>query len=206
MPQWNAFFAQAEFDQGGPANYCDTNYTVANPSFSGIPSGQYNIPGTLYWYIDSAGRLLLFRYVQITASTFPTLTVGPVYWKTNTFQVVSPLSGDAISAPGSGNGLNSCAGILLNTSATDLSGVWIQVGGYLGADSDTGFGTGLPYDSIQSGTLANDQTVVPYAGTSLFAVVNAGTAPTYNTFIGTVLTTVTAGEYFDVLLKLVNIV
>lgn len=93
-----------------------------------VTLGARNPLGAAVWSSDSSGRLRKYRYVKLSGTGTPSTSncPGVVYWKDNTYQVVTPTMSEAVF-----NALNSVAGILLNTAATNLNYVFIQVAGYL---------------------------------------------------------------------------
>lgn len=178
VPQISAFPAST-----GPANYAK----APDPT---QPFDNQDCPlGTVAAYRDGQGRVLLFKYVQLNSTTFPTLAIGPVYYKDETQQIVTTNESEAVA------GINSLAGILLSLSAANLDFIWIQISGYLGANSDAGFGSGPLAPS--SGVTKGDQ-VVGAAGQQVLADVAAGTAPGYRS-AGIVLTTAASTVAFDLL-------
>lgn len=125
-------------------DYTGSIFTVndlyqANPPFSGYPypNGARNQPGvaryntfvptgstTPYWV-----KLRYVRYNPTALVTFTANQLPPVYWKDNTFTVVTPTASEGTM------GVNGIAGVLLNTTTTsaNLTGNWtlIAVGGYM---------------------------------------------------------------------------
>lgn len=171
----------------GPANYAEDVFDTENPTLL-----SPNPPlGTVSSYIDSKGRALLFKLVKLDSTTFPaSLLTGPVYYKDETQQVVTTNESEAVA------GENSYAGMLLNLSAANGQLVWIQVGGYLGSDSDAGFGA----QPVSTAAFAVGETVVGASGQQVMAVVASGTAPTYRP-IGIVVKAAAAGsDPFDIVL------
>jgi hypothetical protein len=106
---------------------------VATPPFSGYPypNGARMQPGRAIYYtlLTSAGTYYWqkYRYVRYNPTAAVTLVanqIPPVYWKDNTFTVVTPTASEGLL------GLNGIAGALVNTSL--VAGDWglIQVAGY----------------------------------------------------------------------------
>ena len=96
-------------------------------------NGAKNPPGAAFYLADSAGRVNKYRYVRLNPGTPPgSYIVGPVYWKDNTFTIVTTTLANALTAEAS-----SFAGILLRAEATPalMTGNWviIQVRGFLAA-------------------------------------------------------------------------
>jgi hypothetical protein len=104
----------------------------ATPPFSGYPypNGARMQPGRAVYYTLISGANYYwqkFRYVRYNPTAAVSLVTGqlpPVYWKDNTFTVVTPTSSEGLL------GLNGIAGALLNMSV--VSGDWtlVQVAGY----------------------------------------------------------------------------
>jgi len=102
--------------------------------------------GTRFYQTDSSNRLLKYRYVRYNPTAAVTLTAGTnvpgvVYWKDNTFTIVTPTASEGVSTK-----LNQVAGYLLNASATAGNYVCIQVAGYL---SSAVVGGGTAIDDLQ---------------------------------------------------------
>jgi hypothetical protein len=119
-----------EIFTGNPATVNDPYTTV--PSASGIlNNGARMTPGTRFYQTDSSGRLLKYRYVRYNPTAAVSLVLGTnvpgvVYWKDNTFTVVTPTASEGVT-----NKINQVAGYLLNANATAGNFVCIQVAGYL---------------------------------------------------------------------------
>lgn len=128
--------------------------------------------GVIVDSLDSSNRILMYKYVQLTSTAVPTLIVGPVYYTTNTFTIVTPVSTEG------GFGVNGIAGILLNASATYNNYVWIQVYGYLAS-------------IVVAASTAIGDSLIGTAGNQLTARVAANTAPT-NTVVAMALTAVSS--------------
>lgn len=120
--------------------------TVNDPFIAGsLGQGQFGSPlgarnpvgmaayvsdGTLTNPVTGTGRRWKVRYVRMNATTFnPTPVIGPVYWKDNTFQVVTTLASEAPAT------LNGCAGFLLNVNVTNGNYCFILVAGFIGASN-----------------------------------------------------------------------
>ena len=104
--------------------------TVNDPFDTTKPNnGARNNPGVAEYVSDGTitGRRWKVRYVRLNSTTTATLIVGPVYWKDNTFQVVTIQSSEAIG------GINNLAGILLNANATNGNWVFVLAAGFIGA-------------------------------------------------------------------------
>lgn len=149
----NSFIETAQISTGNPA--------TVNDKFD---STQFNnnaqtTPGASFITNDSSGRFYKWRYVRLNSTTFPTLVVGPVYWKDNTRTVVTTLLSEAIA------GANSVAGFLLNTSATNGNWVCILVNGW------------IHNAPVPASTAAGD-VLVGATGQQTLARVASGTAPT----------------------------
>lgn len=104
---------------GNPATVNDAYDTTK------FNNGAKMTPGAAVYQVDASGRVLKYRYVRLNCTAAPTFIVGPVFWKDNTFTVVTALSTEAIM------GQNGMAGVLVNASATNGNWVLIQVAGYL---------------------------------------------------------------------------
>lgn len=106
--------------------------TVNDPfNAAAFNNGARMAPGTRIYQTDSSGRLLKYRYVRYNPTAAVTLTAntnvpGVVYWKDNTFTVVTPTASEGITTK-----INQIAGYLLNANATAGNFVFIQVAGYL---------------------------------------------------------------------------
>jgi len=110
----------------------------ATPPFTGYPypNGARLQPGRAVYYTYQASsvsqpywmKLRYVRYNPTAAVTFTTGQLPPVYWKDNTFTVVTPTETEGLL------GLNGIAGALLNvtTTSANLTGNWtfICVAGY----------------------------------------------------------------------------
>ena len=163
MAYGSLFIPTAELD-AGPATYEDS-YDTLKPM-----NGARNPLGTRFCYQDSSYRNIIVAYVRLNCTTPPaSFIVGPVYWKDNTFTIVTATPGDI-----TGFSRNLVAGILLNTTITNGSFTWIVVSGYVGASSDTGWGVALP---CPNSTLIGDG-VISGTGNQSVALAPAGT-PTY---------------------------
>jgi hypothetical protein len=110
----------------------------------------------------------------------PTPVIGPVYWKDNTFQVVTTLASEAPAT------LNGCAGFLLNVNVTNGNYCFILVAGFIGVAN-------LGAVAIGTAGIAAGGLVYAFAGQQLTsAVAPAGTRGTTSE-IGTLMTAVAAG-------------
>ena len=112
--------------------------------------------------------------ITLNTTVDATKVFGPVYWKDNTYQVVTQKDTEALMA------LNGIAGIMANTSATNGSFVFILVSGHIAA---------VP---IAASTAAGDS-IIGATGTQLTARVAKGTAPT-NTVLAMAETAVSGGK------------
>src|SRR5271157_5243073 len=121
----------ANINSKGPV-YHEDKYDSAQPL-----NGAQNPLGIRTQFIDSKGREIYYKYVRLNATVFPTLAVGPVYWKDNTFQVVTPVFTEGF------NSANMVAGVLLNIGLTNGNFTWIVTCGFCGAGSDTGWGAAI---------------------------------------------------------------
>jgi hypothetical protein len=136
-----------ELFTGNPATVNDLYSTT--PSASGLlANGARMAPGTRFYQTDSAGRLLKFRYVRYNPTAAVVLTLGTnvpgvVYWKDNTFTIVTPTASEGISTK-----INQIAGYLLNANATAGNFVCIQVAGYL---ANAVVSAGSAIDDLQVG-------------------------------------------------------
>lgn len=176
-----AYFFQPTADfEGGQRNATSVNDAYDTSKFN---NGTKNDLGKGFYFRDSKGRMLKFRYVRINSTTPPASpVVGPVYWKDNTFTVVTLVSAESVA------GINMVAGVLMNTNITNGNYGWIMVAGFSGAGSDSGWGASL--ESITS--VVGGDAVIPATGaTQTVARVAAGTAPT-NRVIYWALTAVTS--------------
>lgn len=145
-----------------------------------VGMAAYVSDGTLTNPQTGTGRRWKVRYVRMNATTFAGPLVGPVYWKDNTFQVVTTLSTEAPA------GLNGCAGFLLNVNVTNGNYCFILVNGFIGVAN-------LGAVAIGTGGIAAGGLVYAAAGQQLTsAVAPAGTRGTTSE-IGTLMTAVAAG-------------
>jgi len=104
----------------------------ATPPFSGYPypNGARMQPGRAIYYTYQVGANLYwqkYRYVRYNPTAAVSLTanqIPPVYWKDNTFTVVTPTASEGLL------GLNGIAGALVNTSLTAGDWCLILVAGY----------------------------------------------------------------------------
>lgn len=168
--------------------------TVNDPFISGLPigQGQFGSPngarnpvGEAAYISDGTigsgtGRRWKVRYVRMNATTInPSPVVGPVYWKDNTFQVVTTLASEAPAT------LNGCAGILLNPNVTNGNYCFILVLGFIGAAN---IGSMVVGGAAGAGGL-----IVPAAGQQLTTTVAAGTYTTTYAAIGYLMTAIGGG-------------
>lgn len=144
-------------------------------------NGARSSPGAATYISDSSGRLRKYRYVRHNPTAAVTEIVGPVYWKDNTFTVVTPTRSESVF----GDTINALAGILLNTGVTDGNFVWIQTFGFLAA---------MP---VPASTAASDA-LVTATGAQQLARVAAATAPTGRVAAWAI--TAVAGGVSDVLI------
>ena len=157
---------------------------TGNPKTVNDPFGATNFPGnngarmalgTAIYTVDSVtGGIQKWRYVRLNSTTPPTLVVGPVYWKDNTYQVVTAVSSESLM------GINGVAGLLWNTSATNGNFVFIQVLGHAAA---------VP----APGSTAIGDSIIAASGNQQVARVAANTAPT-NTVLALAETAVSGGK------------
>jgi hypothetical protein len=126
-------------------------------------NGARMLLGTRFYQTDSSGRRTKYVYVRLNSTTPPTLIVGPVFWKDNTFTVVTAVSTEGLY------GINAVAGLLLNANATNGNYVMIQLSGHAAA---------VP---APASTAAGD-TIIGASGNQQLARVAANTAPTNNVF------------------------
>jgi hypothetical protein len=133
----------------------------------GSPSGARNPLGMAAYISDgtTSGRRWKVRYVRMNA-TVPNspFIVGPVYWKDNTFQVVTSLLSEAL------HGVNAIAGLLMNANVTNGNFCFILVYGHVGAAN-------IGAVTVPASTAAGDA-LIGAAGQQTFARVAANTAPT----------------------------
>ena len=130
--------------------------------------------GAAYYGTDSSGRPLKFRYVRVNSTVPPTEVVGPVWWKDNTFTVVTAVRSEAVH-----DTANAVAGILINEDIGNGNFGFIQVAGFLAA---------MP---IVAATAVGDAIIGGATG-QLTARVAANTAPS-NRLIAWALTAVSGG-------------
>jgi hypothetical protein len=184
------FILTAEVDQG-PGLYQD-QYTSGFTTYP-LPNGARNPLGSRWCYKDSKGRMVIIAYVRLNTTAPPvSLLVGPVWWKDNTFTVVTAAANDAsgwgVAAP------NLTAGILLNTSWVNGNFGWIITAGYCGAGSDTNWGAPIAApantaigDGVVGGTSGNQSVVRAAAGSPTYKqLYTALTAVANNTSDGIV--------------------
>ena len=137
---------------------------IASPGVSqgavGLTLGARNPLGRTVYSTDlTTGRRFKNKYVRLNSTTTATLIVGPVYYKDETFEVVT------IQSSESQFGVNGIAGILLNVNATNGNYVYILTNGILA-------GVAVP-----ASTAAGD-CLIGAAGAQALARVAANTAPT----------------------------
>jgi hypothetical protein len=141
------------------------DWTTVNDAYDATKpfNGAQNDLGSAWFVRDSSGRLKKLRYVRLSGTgTIDSTTIpGVVYWKDNTFQVVTPTLSEAVTGK-----QNMVAGFLLNASATNGNFVFIQVGGFLSQ----------AYAPVST---AVDDSMIGAAGAFTLARVAAGTASTY---------------------------
>ncbi len=126
-----------------------------------VNNGARNPLGAAIYISDSSGRRRKYRYVRYNPTAGVTDIVGPVYWKDNTFTVVTPTRSEALG----GDTENvAVAGILMNASVTDGRFVFIQTFGFLAAMAAPA--STAPSDALVSAT-----------GAQALVRVAAGTAP-----------------------------
>ena len=159
----------AEIFTGNPATVNDAYDTTK------LNNGARIALGVAVYVIESVtGGVQKWRYVRLNTTVDATKVFGPVYWKDNTYQVVTQKDTEALMA------LNGIAGIMANTSATNGSFVFILVSGHIAA---------VP---IAASTAAGDS-IIGATGTQLTARVAKGTAPT-NTVLAMAETAVSGGK------------
>jgi hypothetical protein len=106
--------------------------TVNDPFNTAMPNnGARMYPGMRFYQMDSSGRLLKYRYVRYNPTAAVTLTAntnvpGVVYWKDNTFGIVTPTASEGVTTK-----INQIAGYLLNANVVAGNYTVIQVAGYL---------------------------------------------------------------------------
>lgn len=160
----------AEVFTGNPATVNDPFSTTGFPGNNGARMAL----GTAIYTIDSTtGGVQKWRYVRLNTTVDATKVLGPVYWKDNTYQVVTQKDTEALM------GLNGLAGLLANVNATNGSYVFILVYGHYPA---------VPLTAGSAG-----DTVIGATGTQLVTNIAKGTAPT-NTVLALAETAVAAGK------------
>lgn len=154
-----------------------SNIATVNDAFDSTKhnNGARNPLGKAIYIEDSSGRIRKYRYVRHNPTAAVVEVVGPVYWKDNTFQVVTPTRSESVF----GDTINGVAGILLNTAITDGNFTFIQVAGFLAA---------MPVPALT----AQSDALVTATGLEALARVAAGTAPT-GRVVAFALTAVAAG-------------
>jgi hypothetical protein len=158
----------------------------ATPPFSGypFPNGARMQPGRAIYYTVLIGANYYwqkFRYVRYNPTATVVLVTGqvpPVYWKDNTFTVVTPTESEGLL------GINGIAGALPNTAL--VAGDWtlIQVAGYAPnlisasamAAGDLAYGnaTALTVTRVAQGAAAAIQKVFYMALTAIASSVSIG--------------------------------
>lgn len=153
----------AEITTGNVATVNDA-YVTSSFSENGLTNGAKAPLGAALYLSDAVGRRYKYRYVRLNCTAAPgSFIVGPVYWKDNTYTVVTALSSEALF------GINAIAGLLLNTTPTNGNYVWIQTFGYAKAVACPLY-------------IAAGDALVGSSGTQLLARVTANTAPTNKLF------------------------
>lgn len=147
-------------------------------------NGAKNPLGAAFYLSDSSGRIRKYRYVRYNPTAAVTVVVGPVFWKDNTFTVVSQTRSESVF----GDTINSVAGVILNTGITNGNYGFIQVSGFLAA---------MP---VPAATAASDA-LVSATGIGQLARVAAGSAPTAIDVVAKAITAV-AGGVSDVVIML----
>lgn len=152
----------------------------------GLVNGARNPLGTAVYVSDgtTSGRRWKVRYVRINPTTPPAAyIVGPVYWKDNTFQVVTTNTAEAPA------GINGVAGFLLNAQATPsvLTGnyVFILVFGFIGAAN-------LGSPTVPASTAAGDLLIGSAGNTQAMARSAAGANRT-NVEVAYAMTAISGG-------------
>lgn len=175
MGAW-PFTLTPEIFTGNPATVNDP-YVASNVSGSTVgPNGARMPLGTPVMQLSAPGatslsypqQRLRYRYVRLNTTTAPPSGLqagGPVYWKDNTFTVVTANYAEAMY--GTGNPLNFIAGVLLNANATNGNYIMIQVYGYNAAVVVT-----------STGTVAGDWIIGFASANQATNRVASGTAPT----------------------------
>jgi len=172
--------ADLEFQPTQTPQITTGDWTTVNDAFKTTlpdanypyPNGAQNPLGAAYTMRDSSGRIKKIRYVRLAgtaAYNVNSITVpGIVYWKDNTFGVVTPTMSECVSTKA-----NCEAGFLVNPNATNGNFVFIQVGGYLGASSSPGVSPPVPASTAVDDSL--------YGATGAFTMTRdaAGTASKY---------------------------
>jgi hypothetical protein len=160
----------------------------ATPPFTGYPypNGARIQPGRAFYYSlaqASGGNYWWqkFRYVRYNPTAAVILVAGqfpPVYWKDNTFTVVTPTASEGLL------GLNGIAGALVNMSVAAGDWTLIQVAGYsptlisatsmAAGDIAYGNATALTVTRVASGAAAPIQKTFYIALTGIASSVSTG--------------------------------
>lgn len=159
----------AEIFTGNPTTVNDAYDTTK------LNNGARIAPGTAIYTVDSTtGGVLKWRYVRVNTTVAATFVVGPVYWKDNTYQVVTQKDTEALM------GLNGLAGLLTNVNLTNGNFTFILVNGH--------------YSAVPApGSSAVGDCVIGTTGTQLVARVAQNIAPT-NTVLALIETAVSGGK------------
>lgn len=123
-------------------------------------NGALNPLGSVWRGFDANGRPQVIRYVRYNPTAGITDAVGPVFWKDNTFTVVTPTLSECVTAAA-----NSAAGLLLNASVTDGNFIFILTYGYAAAVL-------VPASTVKDDSLVG-------GASQAFVRVASATAPTY---------------------------
>jgi len=161
------------------------NPALINDAYSSlltVPNNGARMPvGVAFYYPDTNGRRLKYRYVRYNPTATVALTQntnvpGIVFWTDNNFQTVSPTMSESVTA-----GANSVAGWLLNVNATPGNYVCIQVAGYLA-------------NAVVAASTAKDDNLIGLGSTPLICgrVASGGTLTTK--VIGVALTAIATGQ------------
>jgi len=179
------FVSTYEIFTGNPLTVNDA--FVTTPPFAGsnlFPNGARMQPGRAIYYSLASGANFLwqkFRYVRYNPTAAATLVAGqfpPVYWKDNTFTVVTPTASEGLL------GLNGIAGALVNMTVTAGNWCFVQVAGYsptlisaasvAAGDILYGHATAQTVTRVASGAAAPIQKVFYLALTAIASSVSTG--------------------------------
>jgi hypothetical protein len=165
--------ADFEFQPTQTPQITTGDWTTVNDPYLTPPPAEYNYPypngaqnplGASYVVRDSSGRIKRIRYVRLSGTAAYSLNVstlpGIVYWKDETFQVVTPTMSECVTTKP-----NLAAGFLVNQKATNGYFVFIETAGFLASCQ------------VPSST-AVDDALYGAAGAFTMARTASGTAPT----------------------------